>query len=132
AGRAGEEGGGETILLDLVREGAERRRVLELLFDDPEPADPARLVAPRPERGVARPEPVGPALRVPVLQLQRDLGGQRRGHGVRLRVDPGLVGLAAPPLDGLQQLPERLRELLDAVREQLLADLAERNTLLLQ
>ena len=49
------------------------------------------------------------------------------GSDVGLRVDAGRVGLAAASLDRLQQLRERLDELLEAVGQQVVGDLLQRD-----
>ena len=120
---AEEQGVGEAFLLDLGPELREGGQVVELPVDDPDPADPARLVAARPQRGVARPQAARAALGVPVREALGDLGLQVVGQRVGLRVDARAIGLAAAALDRLQELGERLHELLEAVGQELVGDL---------
>jgi hypothetical protein len=127
ASHAQEDRLAEALLLGLRLDRQQGVEMVELGFDDADPANPASLVAARPERSVALPEPAGASLFVPLLQAGRDLGGQGRGKGVRLGIDAGLVRFAAAPLDRLQELREGLDELLQPVGQEVVRDLGQGN-----
>ena len=78
---------GEARLPHVLGDPLELADPPELLVDDAEPPEPARLVVARPEGGVARPEPLDVALGRPLAERGRDRGLEigRQGPGPRVR-----------------------------------------------
>ena len=118
----------EAFPLRLLPDRFERRQVVELRLDDADPADPARLVGPGPERGVPRPQPPRAPPRVPLAHLRLDRRRERGGQRIRLGVDARLIRVTAAPLHGREELRERLGELPDPVAEQIVGDLRKRQS----
>src|SRR6185436_2433321 len=96
---------------ELLLRGARRLRGVE-------PAQPARLVRGGPERGVAGPQARDLLRALPLVELARDRGAERLGQ---LPARRGR-GLEAP-----DQLDEGVGEELQALDEQLVGDLRERD-----
>ena len=63
----------EAFRCDLLLEVEQRLHPFDLLVDDAEPSDPARLVGARPQRCVAGEQPARAAVRVPGLEPLRHL-----------------------------------------------------------
>ena len=122
----------ETLALGLRTNVEKRLHVLELAVDDPEPANPLASSLPlQSEASPANSRRVPPSVSH-AFEPRVDLGLKRGRQHVGLEVDARLVRLAAAPLDRLQQLRERLDELTEAVGEQLVGDLAQRDARLLE
>ncbi len=127
AAHAEEQRVGEAFALHLLAAACQRgRQVVELRLHD---ARASRASSPRrapvqSEASPAKSRRVPPCASHACEPLRRPRRRAPRGARQVWRVDARLVGLAAAPLHRLQELRERLDELLEPVVEQVVGDLA--------
>ena len=119
---------GKAFLADFLLEVAKRLHAFELLVDDAEPSDPARLVGARPQRRVAGEEPARAGVSVPGLEPLRHFRPEAlRAATCDCVLMRALFASRAAAFDSTQQLRERLDELGHAVGEQIVGDLPQRD-----
>jgi hypothetical protein len=126
AAHAHQDDVGDAVTLHLVGEILQGVRVLQLVVDDRQPAQPLILVRRGPQRLVAGPQAADPSLPAPDLGL----GRKRRLRLIPAGFDPlAAIGSAKGPVtasgDGSEQRVEGVCELLNAVYDQVAGDLLQ-------